>query len=975
VQFRLLGPLEVRTNDGRPARLGAAKHRAMLAVLLMSANRTVSTDRLIDALWPADPPPSTRGALRTYAWALRRELGLGRAGVATTLVGDHGGYRIDLDPAELDLLVFEQLAADGQRALTDGDPAAAAERLQHALALWRGPPLEDVPLDGGFATELAWLTELRHRVVEAGAEARLALGQHTELVPELSGLSAAHPVRERLHALLLTALYRSGRQADALAHYRELRERLVEELGIEPGRQLQRLHRQMLTASPDLDPPPPPVGRSGTVHFVPLQLPADISAFIGRRPELERLARLLRPGRAPGTVPICAIDGIGGIGKSALAVHAAHRFADRYPDGQLYTDLRGAMAGSAPVAPQAVLERFLRALDVPTAGCISLAEAAAMFRAATAARRVLVVLDNARDAAQIQPLLPAGAGCAVLVTSRQILAGVDGAAHLHLDVLSEEDAATLLNQVAGVRSPASESAATGTVAGDPQAARTVARLCGYLPLAVRIAGGRLAARPGWPVRALADRLSNAQRRLDELQLGDLGVRASFQVSLQALAESPDPMDRLAADTFPLVAEPDGPDVSLDLAARLCDQPAMVAEAVLERLVDGQLLESPVPHRYRMHDLLRLFARDLPVDRARRTEALVRGLRWYTATAQQTAGPLRPQAPPAASGGRFTTAAAALAWLEAERANLVAAAHQAAATPGVSPEIVIDLAQALYGLFERRGYRQDWIELNNAALAVARRSGDLAAEAYAYRDLGVGYERQGRYHEAMACLDQSLTLFRRLDDPEGQARSLASIGVIHHNQGRYPQALDCHRQALVLRRQVGDRNGEARSLNNLGVTYGRQQRHAQARRCYQDALSILDELGDSRIRAAVLTNLGDVHERQREYEQARACQERSLALFRELDDRDGQVASLNNLGRVRRHLGQHRAALAAHREALSICLPLGERLSQAECLREIGTNLHALGQPRAGEYWRRALAIFEALDVPEAAEVKALLAAA
>ena len=953
VQFRVLGPLEVRARDGRPVRLGAAKHRILLSVLLLSANRPVGVDRLVEALWSTRPPRSAASALRTYASALRGALGLAGGDGVPGLVGLHGGYQIRVDPAELDLLVFEELATDGHKVLAGGDPQAAVDRLQRALALWRGAPLEDVPTDAALEPERARLEELRLTALEASIEARLALGQHAELVAELRGLAAANPLRERLRAMLMLALYRCGRQADALVAYRQLRTDLVEELGIEPSPQVSRLHTQILSASPELDAPPRPP--AAVTVPVPRQLPADVSGFTGRRAELTRLGNVLHPAEGPGTVPVCALDGTAGIGKSALAIHAAHQVADRFPDGQLYADLRGSSADRLAVTPLVVLERFLRALGVAGPESGSLEEAAATFRAATATRRLLIVLDNARDAAQVQPLLPATPGCAVLVTSRQVLATLNGATHLHLDVLSAAEAVILLGRAAGNRGLAAEREVTATVA----------RLCGYLPLALRIAGARLAVRPTWPVRALAERLSGAQRRLDELEVGDLGVRASFQVSLQALATSDDPRERLAAEAFPLVAVADGADVSLGLAASLLDQPQAVAEDALERLVDAQLLDSPAPRRYRLHDLLRLYGRERLADPA---PVLARGLRWYAAAARDAAAVLRPADRHAAGA-----ASAALDWLETERVNLLAAVHQAADTPGVPAALATDLAHALFGFFDQRGYRQEWVQINQKALAVARRNADPAAEAYARRDLGVAYERQGRYHDALASLDAALAIFRRLGDLSGQARSLTSIGVIHHRQGRYPKALRCHREALAIHRRLGDRNGEARSLNNLGVAYQRQARYARAQECYQDSLAIFEELDDRRIHAAILTNLGVVHERQHQYSAALACQEESLSVFREGGDLDGQATSLNNLGRVYRALGRHRDALARHREALAICVHLGERLTQGECLREIGSSRYALGQPqRAEAYWRQALAIFEELDVPDAEEVKALL---
>jgi hypothetical protein len=395
------------------------------------------------------------------------------------------------------------------------------------------------------------LEEARLVVAEERIEAELRLGGHAALIGELRELVDEHPMREWLSAQLLVALYRAGRQAEALATYSRIGSRLVEELGIEPGPELQRLQRQILTADPDLDLVPPPAAvrvtvaaAAGPERSPPRQLPTDIATFTGRSAEVDQL---LASVGAAGPVVISAIGGMGGIGKSALAIHVAHRLADRFPDGQLYVNLQGSTASLPPMEPLEVLGRFLRSLGVDARQIPSqVDEAAARFRSLVADRRLLVVLDNARDAGQVAPLLPGSPGGAVLVTSRRVLASLDGARFLHLDVLSRGEAVALLGRLAGQR----------RVAAEPRAAEDVALRCGRFPLALRVAAARLAARPAWPVRALADRLADERRRLDELELADLGIRASLELSLLELSASPDPVDRAAAAAFPLLGLPD-----------------------------------------------------------------------------------------------------------------------------------------------------------------------------------------------------------------------------------------------------------------------------------------------------------------------------------------------------------------------------------------------------------------------------------
>lgn len=956
VRFRVLGPLEIDTIEGGPLRLTAPKPRTLLALLLLHANEPVSPTVLTGALWPLKPPRTAATALRTHIWALRGSLGV------TGLLAGPNGYRIEVAESDLDLLVFDALARDGRQAAARGDLPAAAESWRRALALWRGHPFDGIELGASAELALTDLAERRFSVLEDWAAAQLTLGRHADALPVLAAAGAEQPLRERLHELTMLALYRGGRQAEALGAFRRLRERLVIELGIEPGPPIQRLHRQILSGDPALDTPRDPV---------PRQLPPDAADFTGRHRELADARARLAAGSPLRPAPVVAIAGPGGVGKSALAVRVAHRLAHHFPDGQLYADLQGATAGLRPLAPLDVLGRFLRALGARETDATSEAEASAAFRAAIAHRRLLVVLDNAHDATQVRPLLPAGPHTATLVTSRRVLSTLDGAAHVHLDVLPESEAVRLLGRLAGA----------DRVAADPDATRLLARRCGHLPLALRIAGARLAARPRWPLRALADRLADTRRRLDELQVAELGVRSSFQVSHELLRESADPDERAAAAALPLLSLPDGPDLGVPAAAALLDRPD--AERLLDRLADCHLLESPAPGRYRQHDLVRLFGRALPLD-TRLVEpaaaALGRLSAWYAATAWQAFRLLRPADPRPESAGRwavggssFPTVAEALEWLEAERPNLVAAVRQVAASPGLAGGAATSLARALFGFFHVRGYLNDWVDVNEAARAIAQRAGDRTAEAHACRDLGAAHEVRGEYTEALACLRAGLDGYASVGDLAGQAACLNSIGLVYDSLGQLTDAAEYLERSLTISRQLDDRHSQAISLNNLGEVYGRMGVYERASAGLREALAIFQTNGNRRNAAASLANLGGVYERQGALTSALTCYEGSLAELRALEGPLGQSDVLTYIGRVHRRQHRHEQALVHLREALEIGDRLGERRNVAATLYELGLTERerGAGEP-AREYWRRALAIFEDLGLPEAAEVKTLL---
>jgi DNA-binding SARP family transcriptional activator len=737
----LLGPLAVSVG-GRPVAVSAPRLRALLAVLAVSAGRSVSVDRLAVAVWDADLPGFARGAVQTYVTRLRGLLG---AGLVRT---SPGGYALCAEPDHVDALRFLRLLDD---AAATQDAMGERALLVQALVLWRGAPFEGVRSAWLAEVEARRLTERYLAATERRIDLDLADGRAGELVPELSDLTARYPLRESLWVRLLVVLDRCGRQAEALERYEAVRVRLVEELGADPGPELQQVHADLLAGRP-----PQPSGAAGSTapkQLVPRQLPVDVDGFTGREQELAGLETLLGDGDdegALGPVVVSAVVGTAGVGKSALAVHAAHRLAGRFPDGQLYVNLQGAAVGLAPLGPGEVLGRFLRGLGVDPAAIPSdLEEAAALWRSRVAGRRLLVVLDDAADAAQVRPLLPAAPGCGVLVTSRRVLASLEGAHQLHLDVLAPGEALELLGRLAG----------QARVAAEPQAAAEVARLCGQLPLALRIAGARLAARPSWPVRTLADRLADAQARLDELELADIGVRASFTVSDQQLRASGDPADRAAAAAFGLLGMLDGPELGMPVAARLLDMGEQAAERVLERLADAHLLETPAPGRYRMHDLLRLYARELAAQRhpePERAAALTRALGFYAATTWGTLAVLRPgdyRLAQADDGWRnrgleLADEHSALAWLEAERVNLLAAIQQA--TTGIPNELATQLAHALFGFLWVRGHWDDWVRVSQLALAAAQRTGDCAAQAHTHNDLGLAHYRQGRYEQALAC---------------------------------------------------------------------------------------------------------------------------------------------------------------------------------------------------------------------------------
>jgi DNA-binding SARP family transcriptional activator len=932
LQFRALGPLEL-SRDDRLLDLGPPKQRALLGMLLVHANRVVSIDRLLEELWSGEPPANARHAVHVYVSALRKLLAPCRESAESrhVLVSRRPGYLLLVSPEQVDIARFEHAVTEGRQALAEGRAGEAAELLRRGLALWRGPALADIADEPFARPHITRLEELRLTALEARIEADLVLGCHAELVGELEVLVGEHPLRERLWHQLMRALYGTGRQGEALEVYESARALLEESLGVDPGVELRELQLAVLRQDPALTPTTRPLGRPGMLQTPPLlpalhQLPADVAHFTGRGAELAHLHALLA-GDEAGTVVISAIGGTAGVGKTALALHAAHQLACRFPDTQLYVDLHG-YDRHQRLSPAQALNRFLHALGVPEEALpADVDERAALYRSLLAERRCLVVLDNAFSADQVRPLLPASPTCRVLVTSRDRLAGLvacEGAHLLVLDALNPGEALELLARIVG----------QGRVDAEPKAAAEVVRLCGCLPLAVRIAGAKLGSRSTMSIAMLAERLGNEADRLEELTAGDAAVRASFGFSYGVL-------DSAAARMFRRLGLIPGADFGPELAATLVQSRPKEAEALLECLVDAHLIEVAAPERYRFHDLLRLYARErVQADDTApdRDASLRRMLMWYLQTAAAADRALTPGgysrphecARDGATATSFTEGQAD-AWFDAEWANLLAATHQAFIC-GLY-EVTWRLADALFSFAALRGYWADWRD--------ACKVGHMAA--------------------------------RRIHDRQAEARTLFSLGVACRGLRWPDEALDQLQEAAALHREVGDRHGEGWALGYLGLTYRNAERFDEAVDNLQQALAIHRELEDRRGEGWDLQELGEVYRNMERFDEALACLQQALAIHRELEDRRGEGWALGYLGGAYYLLGRLDEAVDHLQQALAIARDARYRYGEGMILSYLGLALQQTeGTDAAQACWRKALAIFTETGCPEAAPLRALL---
>ncbi len=1113
----MLGPIEVRDGGSR-CPVGRPMQRAVLAVLLVHAGEVVSLDRLVEELWPTDRQPAGPvNLVHGYVSRLRRALGT--LGAADRLTTRRPGYQLRVEPGELDAVEFQRLATGAATAARRADEVAAAGYAA-ALALWRGAAFADVPATPAVAAEAGRLAEARLSATEGRIAAELRLGRGPDLVAELTALVRAHPLRESLHGHRMLALYRAGRQAEALAAYRDARRTLVTELGLEPGPELRRLHAALLHADPALtgpapyagtlpDPTPVPSpsradsgpsagpgpsgpspsagpspsgpgpsadsgpsagptpsgpspsadsgpsagprasgpgpsaepspsgpspsagpspsgpspsadsgpsagptpsgpspsgpspagpgpaaedgmyaagpggGQAPAGRVAPAQLPADAADFTGRDGLVAELVQILGTPTGPA-VPIAAISGRGGVGKTALAVHAAHRIRAGYPDGQLFVTLRGTTA--APLPPGEVLGRFLRALGVDSQAVpADLEEQADLYRSRLAGRRVLVVLDDAADERQVEPLLPGSAGCAVLVTSRTRLARLAGGHRLDVDALEFAPALELLRRAAG----------PDRVAAEPAAAAQIIDFCGGLPLAVRIAAAKLAAAPHRTVARLAGLLADERHRLDHLVAGDLDVRASFSVSYRQLAER----EQLAFRRLGLLATPD---VAGWAVAALLDTDLTEADRLVDALVTARLLDvvSPGPAaRYRLHDLLHLYAAELaePDPAPARQAALARAFAGWLALAEAadaglpgdlrpalndaaprwspapTADPTRPTAaaagpaartatptahPPRATGptagpaGRATGSTAApdwtaelvaspADWFAAERPALVAAVGQAAAAG--QHELAWNLATALRRYLAVHHHRADWQQTHDQALTATRAAGNRRGTATLLCGLGGVHIGDGRYADALDCFDTALDLFAGVADQPGMAYALWAASDVHRILDQLTASVECCRRALAIFTAAGDTRARAYAQLALAVTVAGQDRLTEAGATMAEALRAFADLPDRYGEALTCAQLGRVHRDQGNLDAAASCFERCLAISVELGDRLGEAAMLRDLAGVDVRRGRPAEALRLLTRGLGVSGQVGQRLAQAMILTDLADLHRDLGQ--------------------------------
>jgi DNA-binding SARP family transcriptional activator/tetratricopeptide (TPR) repeat protein len=966
----LLGPLEVRRGV-LPVVVPRGRAGVVLAVLALSAGRPLSLDVLADSVWGEQFPQSAKASLHSHVMRLRRILG------AEFIRTVPAGYLLDLGPDQVDVLRFRRLAAEaaGLR-----DPVKSRDMLSAALDLWRGEPLDGLRSETLHHDVRTVLAEERLAALQRRIDLDLAAGRHGELVAELRELTSRWPMRETLWGQLITALSGAGRQADALDAYHEVRGLLREQLGVDPSGGLQELYHRILAGAPGADAMadvagdlhvPPAAGQGRAAGGVPAEsdrvmpvpprteggwrarndLPGDAGDFTGRDRELRELLAVL-PGQdeIAQTVVIAAIDGMAGVGKTTLAVHAAHRVADRYPDGKLFIDLHGHTPERDPADPAAALDSLLRAIGVP-GGHIpdSLEARAALWRARLAGRRVLVLADNAASASQVRPLIPGAAGCLVLVTSRRRLTSLDAARMLSLGILPSDDALALFAAVAGA----------DRIAAEPGPAQEVLRLCGYLPLAIRISAARLAARPAWTVSYLAGRLGDQRQRLAELTTADRSVAAALAVSYQQLTPR---QQRL----FRLLGLHPGPDFDAYLAAAIASMTLAEAGQGLEDLVDAHLLQEPAPGRYRFHDLLRdiaeAAARQEEPDAAC-SEATGRALDYYLHVAHQADALLRPGrartsldltnppawAPPLADQPK------ALDWCESEHANLLSAISYAD-THGRHGH-VWRLAASIWFYLYTHNHVQDWIATHRLALAAASRLHDDAAQAETFRQLGIAYWHAGRYTEADVHQQQALGLFRGLGDRAGEATTLGVLGQIQLCAGRYPCAFELLRAAIDIYDEINDSRGKAFTAVHVARVHRRLGRYPEALDQLSEALAAFRVMGDSWQEGVILGDLGVVYEYLGRDKEALEHQEMALSLWRRAGDLVGEAGALTGIGNVYRRLGRHDEARDHHHQALTLVRQAGSRYVEAQILNDLGATCSAAGRTdEAVAHHRDALAL-------------------
>ena len=952
MELRVLGPVEVRAC-GRVLAAGRPQQVLVLVVLAVEAGCPVPMEVLVDRVWDQAPPRRAHRTLHTHVSRIRRLLEETGDDEAARLARRAAGYVLELDRDRVDLHRFRGLVDRARQAGRAEEDRLAL--LREALGLWRGEPLTGLPGEWAQRMRKGWRQQWLDAVLDWSRAEREA-GTWQPVIDRLTGLVDEYPLVEPLAAELMRALYAAGRAAEALSCYTGARQRLVEQLGVDPGPELRELHRAILRG--DLDRPPVPAGAAGARAApgggartpagapgggpgVPAQLPLDVRAFTGRARELARLDEILEGAAAePTSVVVSAVSGTAGVGKTALAVHWAHRVAGRFPGGQLYANLRGFEPGGVPMPPAEAVRGFLDALGVPPGRVPSGLDAmAALYRSLLAGRRMLVVLDNARDEDQVRPLLPGSPGCMVVVTSRTQLSGLlaaQGAHPIALDLLTVDEARTLLAARLGA----------GRVAAEPHAVDEVVEACARLPLALAIAAARAAARPRLPLELLAGELRGGQGGLEAFAGGDpaTDLRAVLSCSYRALSAG-------AARLFRLLGIHPGPDVSAAAAASLAGVPPARARLLLAELTGANLLAERALGRYSFHDLLREYAGQVAgvlETEAARQAAMRRLLDHYLHTAlgaslrinrHRYPIALAPSSP-GVTAEQADDLESALAWLGAERLVLLAAVSRAA-SDGFDAH-AWQLAWALGDYLNGQGRWHEWAAVQAVALQAAMRLDDRTAWVHAHRGLARVLTQLDRHGEAEAHLSRCLDLCVELGDGSGQALTYLNLGFVRTRRGDHLAALGHSQRALDLYRAAGNRAGQANALNTIGWCHAQLGDHRQALASCQQALPVHQELGDRDAEAATWDSLAYAHHQLGEHAPAIACYRRSLELCRQLGERYYEAVVLDHLGDVHRAVGEEAAALHAWQGALAVLDELGHPEAERIRAKLGGGDLPAAG---------------------------------
>jgi DNA-binding SARP family transcriptional activator/tetratricopeptide (TPR) repeat protein len=947
VRIQVLGSSRA-WNGGVEVDLGPPARRAVLGLLVLAEGDAMTKVDLVDSLWGDRPPRSAVNVLQTHIKHLRRLLEPDRPRRTSSDVLPHvsGGYALNQDVVDVDLVRFRGFVAEANTAHREDDPVRVAALLGEALRLWQGRPLADVPFLGTYPKVVA-LVEKRWEVLARHADAMIGIGSAADVLPDVALAAAERPLDEPAQARLIRAHRAVGQRARAFQIFHEVRDRLVDELGIDPGPELREAHTALLRDNAG------PTGggastdaATGSALRVPKQLPAEPSGFTGRTTQLSTLDALLEGGRSGGAVTIAAISGTAGVGKTALAVHWAHRARDRFPDGQLYANLRGHTPGPA-ATPIEVLTQFLSALGVPAERVpFDLETAAALYRTLMTDRRTLVLLDNVVGPEQIRPLLPAGPGCLVLVTGRDRMTGLvalHGARQLTLDVLSPDDALDLVASVLGT---------------EHAAATELAELCAYLPLALRIAAANLADQPGRGVEDYVAKLREGNLLAALSVRGDeqIAVRTAFDLSCAAL---PAEAQRL----FRLLSLVPGTDFSTEAVAALAGADPERATRLLDRLAAAHLVERHAPGRYRFHDLLRRYAAD-QVDRQEperdREAARQRLYDWYLHAVDSAARLLYPHmlrlpAPEtdARTPAAVTDPAAASTWLDSERGNLVAAVREAART-GPRP-MAWRLADALRGYFWKSMRRVDWLATAEAGLAAVEGTGEHRAGAATRLSLADLHFRQGRYRQAVRHYAHGFLLARRAGWVEAQAAVLGNLGCVYWQSGKLAVAGARFERALALSRGIGQTAGEAVALGNLGLVHWEMGRLSRAAEHYGQALTRYRQIGSAYGEAINLSNLGQAQRARGLPGEAVDLLTRSLTLHREGGDRSGEAEANSRLAATLFDLGHRAEALDHARAGLTLAQETGDPRTEAEALATLATlHLHLGHRQDAVHRYQQAL---------------------